>query len=206
MNVIGLDIETGGLDLPFDETKVKFGNIKDPEKKEMKIIREKIKWQERQALDSKTGEILLVCIGRNEKYNDYYGDEYEILEHTWAVLDHALGRGHKIVGHNIFGFDLPFLIRRSYLYGVKIPHTIYNHQFRRWNEGFADTMKLWALTDFQCFISLNDLDQFLGGPGVPSGKGFREEWEKDQLAAIDYCHGDVEAVLRCANKMGVESL
>ena len=206
MNIIGLDIETGGLDLAFDEKTVKTGHLKDPVKIEMKIIKEKLKWQQKQALDAQTGEVLLVSIGRDGTYNDYYGDEDEILEHTWAVLDHALGRGHRIVGHNIFGFDLPFLIRRSYLHGVRVPVSIFNHQYRRWNEGFKDTMKLWSLADYQSFISLSNLSAFLGGPPVGKGDKFSEMWEKDQLMAIDYCHSDIEAVLFCANKMGVAEL
>lgn len=206
MNLIGVDIETGGLDLPFDESKVKFGNTKDPAKREMKIIREKLKWQKKQALDSLTGEVLLVCIGRKGSYSDYHGDESDILERTWSAIDYALGRGHRIVGHNLFGFDLPFLVRRSYLYGIKVPVSVFNHTYRRWNEGFVDTMKMWALSDYQCFISLNELDRFLGGPGVGKGDNFLELWEEDQLAAITYCHDDIDATLRVANKMGVEEL
>ena len=206
MIVEAFDIETGPVGGKFDESTVKFGSLKDPVKKERKIIEAMIKWEQNQALNPETGEILLIVISDGHSYFDFYGDEAEMLGEVWDHFRESLDRGNRLVGHNCFGFDLPFMMKRSYIHGLSIPIGIYNHLYRRWGEHFVDTMKLWTLGAYQEFITLDKLDRLFGGPGVGKGKKFKELWERDQQKAIEYCHGDVDATLRVSKQMGVYSL
>lgn len=50
----------------------------------------------------------------------YSEDERAVLQGFWSTLSMAKGTPFRMVGFNIKDFDLPFLVTRSFLKGVKI--------------------------------------------------------------------------------------
>lgn len=153
----------------FDPAAVAVGNLKDPAKIDAKIatardvhaalaasvsIRREAahaahvaKFVERAALSPLTGCVkaigLLQCDDNTAAELWYTGEGYDesrIIGQFWATV--AAAPDHAFVGHNIFGFDLPFLVRRSWLLGVDVPAGVRDGRY--WSRQFVDTMDVWG--------------------------------------------------------------
>lgn len=49
--------------------------------------------------------------------------EAELITSAWRVIDEYMGDGHRLITYNGIDFDIPFMVRRSILWGVsKPPH------------------------------------------------------------------------------------
>lgn len=202
MSYLYFDIETGPLPEaeleaalpPFDEADVKLGNLKDPFKIEAKIAEARVKHREnfmaRAALDPMTGRLLafgardeegkatIVCVD----------DERLLLEQAWGYFNGVTSFTH-FVGFNIFAFDLPFLIRRSWKLGVRVP---FRRQKRYWPECFVDLREIWQLGDYQGRGSLGAISKFLGvGEKNGDGAQFAELLVRDRAAALGYLENDL---------------
>lgn len=216
---IVFDIETGPLPdeildqliPPFDPDAVKLGNLKDPAK-----IAEKIAEAERNhvtdfkakaALSPISGQVL--AIGYLESKDDAeptmeaYEHEEVMLEDFWLQFSACAKRPVKMIGHNILGFDLPFLVRRSFVHGVTVPAAVMDQSRRYWHKCFIDTMKYWACGEYQTFIGLDRLSAVLGCVGRKNGNGadFAELLKSDRGAALAYLENDLRVQLECAQRL-----
>jgi len=136
--------------------------------------------------------------------------EDALLSVFWRLTMRAIASKESLVGHNILGFDLPFLLRRSWLLGVEPTADIYDGRY--WHRCYIDTMKRWQCGSYQeRFVKLDALAQAFGvlrklDTGGVSGAEFsRFYWgsaEERQLA-IEYLVRDVEITAAVAGKMGV---
>jgi hypothetical protein len=93
-----------------------------------------------------------------------------------------------VAGHNIKGFDLPFLIRSSVYNGVRIPPQC--HPFgvrsRYYPNFYKDTMELIGAGEWNYFMSLDKLAKILGIAGKNgSGKDFWKASRPDQEAYLE---------------------
>lgn len=131
-------------------------------------------------------------------------NEGEMLRQFWECFTVASNGQTKLIGFNTHGFDLPFMVRRSWGCGVKVPKNILGYGGRYWHETFVDLMAIWRLGSWKDFISLDLLSKFLG-VGAKNGNGeyFHLLWDKNRKAAVDYLHNDVKLAFDCALKMGV---
>lgn len=130
--------------------------------------------------------------------------ERVLLQGFWEAI---AGRKSPWVGHNIHGFDLPFLVRRSYLLGVDVPRQQLM-KGRYFTDRFVDTMVLW-----QCggrdYVSLDRICKALGIPGKGdecSGKDFHRMFDaggEDRVKALAYLAHDLDMTLGVAEAMGV---
>lgn len=169
---------------------------------------------ERAALNAGTGQVLAIGCYRvvdgkpkgTIKYNETFDDdgERQLLQGFWGIVsDVVLSKGHRLVGHNIHGFDLPFLIRRSWLLGVIVPEGLLING-RYWHESFIDTMKLWGCGTFNGFIGLDELAKYLGLPGKNgNGADFARLLKTDRQAAINYLQNDLTLTYAVAERLGV---
>jgi predicted PolB exonuclease-like 3'-5' exonuclease len=101
--------------------------------------------------------------------------------------------GLTFVGHNIIGFDLPFLWKRAMILGVKPPRC-FPRAPKAWSEGVADTMLLWDPTQ-RAGGSMDRICRFLGIPGKGDMRGSMvwPMYQEGRLTEIAlYCKGDVE--------------
>lgn len=97
------------------------------------------------------------------------------------------------IGHNIIGFDLPFIKHRSIINQVKPPI-----QFRKafdakpWSAEVADTMLMWS-SDKEKRASMDKLCKAFGiqGKGDFDGSMVADTWPTDPQKVIDYCADDV---------------
>lgn len=128
------------------------------------------------------------------------GDENTMLEHFYShVFDMVCTEYHggiasqnlTVCGHNIAGFDLPFLKHRSIILGVKPPVALLKAMNAKpWDTCIADTMTLW---DSQKRASMDKLCKAFGleGKGDFDGSMVAETWPVDHQKVIDYCKDDV---------------
>jgi len=119
-------------------------------------------------------------------------DEAEVIEGFFDDLRRA--KNTVLVGHNLIGFDLPFLRKRAICLGVPLPS---NARFPRdpkpWDKGVHDTMVMWA--GARDTISMDRLCNILGleGKGGFDGSQVARAWAEgrhEEIAA--YCTQDVE--------------
>ncbi len=130
------------------------------------------------------------------------GDEKTMLEHFYShVFDMVCTEYHggvasqnlTVCGHNIAGFDLPFLKHRSIILGVKPPVAMLKAMNAKpWDTCIADTMLMWS-SDSQKRASMDKLCKAFGfeGKGNFDGSMVAETWPVDPQKVIDYCKDDV---------------
>ena len=215
------DIETGSLPASeieriapnFDESSVKVGNF-GIEKAIEKINSAKASHfnqiREKAALNAEYGKVLAIGIKfpADEKVSVVLGEEKDILEAFWLYALESYGGGGEIwIGFNSNNFDLPFLLRRSMILGVKVPKQL-TPSPRYWPGDFwIDLMDLWKAGDYRATISL---DRFCKAANLEgkngSGKWFSQLLKEDKEAAIKYLENDIEITAQLAEKvMGVFS-
>ena len=119
-------------------------------------------------------------------------DERRVLSEFFAAINPY--KTHVIVGHNIAGFDLPFLRKRAVILGVDLPGPQHlPRDPKAWDKNINDTMVMFAGS--RDFIGLDRLCQVLGVPGKGGMDGSHvasmwAEGRHDEIAA--YCAKDVE--------------
>lgn len=204
------DIETGPLPaaeiaamLPeFDPAEVKTGNLKDAEKIAAKIAEAKANhladFTERAALSPVTGRVL--CIGwlaggTFSVHGD--DDEAQLLCDFWTATE-----GVELIGFNCIPFDLPFLIRRSWKFGVAVPTHIRHGRY--FSDSITDLRNEWQLGDKNFRGGLDYVAKFLGvGEKNGSGANFATAWETDRKGALAYLETDCRLTAKIAERMGI---
>lgn len=132
--------------------------------------------------------------------------ERDMLRQFWDVFRLVNAAGFKMIGFNNCGFDLPFLVRRSWQQCVKVPRNIMTLGGRYWCDTFVDLMIMWRCGAYREFISLDALARFLG-VGAKNGTGalFYRLWQTDMDAAVDYLVNDLSITYESAIHMGAIS-
>ena len=132
--------------------------------------------------------------------------EKEIIEQFLSLADAVLSDSGSLVGHNIIGFDLPFLLRRGLKHGIRPPKTITNALAQYRPNNLIDTMREWQFGNrAEGFAKLDQLAAFFGtrrktGDGADFHKKFFGTPEK-RIEALEYLHNDVVMTAGVAVKM-----
>lgn len=231
MTTIIFDIETGPLPeaeleamLPaFDPAEVKTGNLKDPAKIADKIAEAEANHRrdffDKAALDPLTGRVVAIGVkvfdasgevladGHQYFSNGRFSiighdDEARTLREFWDATRGQMGRLNPLIGFNIFGFDLPFLFRRSWKHRVAIPFGL--RRGRYWSDQLVDLRDVWQLGDRQARGSLDSIAKhFDVGSKNGDGKAFAELWQSDRKSAEAYLRNDIELTAKVADALGV---
>lgn len=198
------DIETSALppeklDLVKPEFKAP-SNYKDADKIAANIAEQEASWREKAALDATTGQILCIGMSIDLSLDVTQAPEAETIERFWNWLELRLWAAETVIGFCVYNFDLPFLVRRSWVLGVEVPKMI--RKGRYWHEGIIDLADIWKLGNFDQRVSLNVLARALGvGSKSINGAEFGRLWETDRPAAIAYVENDLTLTRLCAEKM-----
>ena len=133
---------------------------------------------------------------------DCRDSEKTMLEHFYShVFDMAGIETHTgvvqqpvtFIGHNIIGFDLPFIKHRSIINRVKPPvQFLKAFDAKPWGNEVADTMLMWS-ADKEKRASMDKLCRAFGIPGKGDfdGSMVADTWPVDPQKVIDYCADDV---------------
>ncbi len=123
--------------------------------------------------------------------NDLDNESYAISMFFDAVRSQSRA---VLVGHNILGFDIPFLTKRAVVLGVKLPFSSsWPRDPKPWEKSCQDTMIMWA--GGRGTVSMNDLCDIFGIPGKGDGMHGSEvaqawaDGRHDEIA--EYCREDV---------------
>jgi len=123
-----------------------------------------------------------------QEFNDWV-DRFAICH---ANSQHLI----TLCGHNIYGFDLPFIKHRSIINKV-MPSRHIESLFTasRYSDRIQDTMLLWS-QEKDKRVSMNRLCRALGieDDGGFDGSMVADAWETDRQKVIDHCILDVKRV------------
>lgn len=198
--VLGKFADPTPVPVPFDPASVKTGNLKDADKIAAKIEECRIAHEAEQeekcnpakALDKlKEKACLKGHLGRLYAFgarDDGFireisqiaaptpAQESVLLERILTLMGNHIdvhGSKAKIVGWNTEGFDIPFLIQRAIILGVKIPFAVRTPLY--YNEWSVDLMSKWACGS-RDYVGLGTAAKSLGLGGKMNLDG-RLPWE-----------------------------
>lgn len=203
MNII-FDIET----IPQDQKRLlalapEFranSNLKDPAKIKADIAEKRRRYLADAALDWKTAQIVLVGVQYiGGKYKANIAPEKVLIAST---LDYIAESETFIGGHNVKGFDLPMLINRARVHGLKIPEGLMKGRY--WSDKIFDTLEIISFFSSRN-IEGNGVDAVAKAFGLPEklgrGADFVALWKADRKKAISYnerdCLIECEIAQRC---------
>lgn len=130
--------------------------------------------------------------------------ERRLLQDFFRVISDAYCPGDRItyIGHNIIGFDLPFLWKRAMVLGVK-PPTLFPRNPKPWVDTVVDTMLLWD-SQQRAGGSMDRICRLLGIPGKGDMDGSKV-WpmvRDGRIAEVaEYCRGDVDRTRQMHRRM-----
>ena len=191
---IVVDIETIPADDMGDDLKPQcaLGNLVDP----VKIAAKQKEWEEdgqvkRMSLSPSMNKIvsLHMWASRSNLIIPYSPkSEKEMLKNFWCeILDIDL-----IVGYNLINFDLPTILMRSMLHGIKPSKELPLRKYSR--EPIFDVMQELAFWNPENWKGLDWWAKRLGiGATIGSGADIYKLWKEGKQEEIDaHCRRDVE--------------
>ena len=153
------------------------------------------------SFDGTYGQIACIGYAFDDEPVQTVGTHLQMTEHT-ILADFAADINSrkitKIVGHNVFDFDLEFIKKRSIIKGVKIELPFLASKY---DSIFFDTMTKWST---QKRISMDKLARVLGieGKGDVDGSMVWDMYQRGEDKAIaDYCADDVRMVREIYKRM-----
>lgn len=179
-------------------------NYKDKEKIAESVAEQFRNWKDRAALDATTGRVLCIGTLENNVFSVIEGKEDWILQQFWLWLEvRHLAMGHTVAGFSIFHFDLPFLVRRSWINGITVPSIARrSNKWQPWNEDIHDIANDWQCGNREQTISLDTLAKCLGvGAKNGSGKDFASLYVTNKPQAMEYLKNDLELTRKCYNRL-----
>ena len=121
------------------------------------------------------------------------------------------GISMRLAGHNIKKFDVPFLVKRMIINGVKVPPMLEVWGKKPWEVHHVDTGELWSLGSWEGYVSLDLLTCVLGIDSPKSimkgeyvGSYFHASKEYDKIK--DYCEEVIKAVAKILHLWSKSSL
>lgn len=142
-----------------------------------------------------SGQVIHGCLGWDGEARKFHCDERATLSGFWEVMRGFRPSVDRVVGHNLFDFDLKFIYKRSVIHGVRPTVELSFARYR--NQPLFDTMCEWERWGYGSKISLDQLARVLNLPSSKSdgvdGSHISELYEAGEHQKIyDYCLRDVE--------------
>ena len=210
MKHIVFDIET----VPQDPAKLlalapeftAAANLKDPDKIAASIAKKKADYLADAALNWKTAEVVLIGAGDETEILSFTADsEKQLIAEFLDVLGDALGDGVVVGGHNVKSFDLPMLVNRARVHGLKIPRNVLSFWRGRpqWHDNIFDTLEILSFGKSFDGNGVDDVARVFGlPPKLGHGGDFPLLWRADRAGAIAYNRRDVEIEIEIARACG----
>ncbi len=212
---------------PFDEGKVKLGQrvkreaiVAKIEQDRAKHAREEEEWEyqcgkaqrdhweafvEKAPLNAATGQVLAIGLGTGGQKYIMHGEETALIAQFWSLFDLCVPHLF-LAGYYSRQFDLPFLIRRSWILDIHIPvDVIYDGRRKYFNDTFVDLFDVWSCGAYGERVGLETISAAMGGPKKPSNvkaDTFWKEWlngDRDEAAA--YLENDIAMTELLATKL-----
>ena len=210
MKHIVFDIET----VPQDPAKLlalapeftAAANLKDPDKIAASIAKKRADFLADAALNWKTAEVVLIGAGDDTEIRSFTADsEKQLLGDFLDLVSAALGDGVVVGGHNVKGFDLPMLVNRARVHGLKIPRNVLSvwRGRQQWHDNIFDTLEILSFGKSFDGNGVDDVARVFGlPPKLGHGGDFPLLWRADRDGAIAYNRRDVEIEIEIARICG----
>ena len=210
MKHIVFDIET----VPQDEAKLlalapeftAAANLKDPEKIAASIAKKRADYLADAALNWKTAEVVLIGAGDDAGIQSLTShSEKRLVGDFLDRISAALGDGVVVGGHNVKGFDLPMLVNRARVHGLKIPANVLTFWKGRpqWADNIFDTLEILSFGKSFDGNGVDDVARVFGlPPKLGHGGEFPLLWRADREGALAYNRRDVEIEIEIARVCG----
>lgn len=191
----------------FKPEEVALGNRKDPAKIEAYLKEAQLKHEEafyqKAALSATTGRVLIVGVMNESGEPEFLeGKEEDIVYEFWGLW--SIRSSVSFIGFNCKAFDIPFLVRRSWALGVRVPVDVCG---KRQSERIIDVFERWMVgvpKSENGTSDLNMVSKTLGFAGKNGkGKDFANLYISDRKKALDYAANDLALTRGVALKMGV---
>lgn len=151
------------------------------------------------SFDGLYGSIACICWAKDHLSVDHTlhdASEPDLLADFFlSIEDMTRHQGDvRFIGHNIVGFDLPFIKHRAIIHGIKPPHALLRaFAAKPWDGVVHDTMLMWS-TDRERRTSMDKLCRAFGIPGKGDfdGSMVADTWPVDPKKVIAYCIEDVK--------------
>jgi predicted PolB exonuclease-like 3'-5' exonuclease len=147
------------------------------------------------ALEGSTGRIVCICLLVDDgtqvsEVAFIHEDEAQILHGFWGFIK----EDDAIVGHNVLGFDLPFILQRSWVHDIRPSRSVNMRKY--YTDEVFDTMQVW--TNWGKGVKLDSIAHALGcGAKTASGTDVAKWWATRELDKIvAYCMEDVRITYR----------
>lgn len=175
-------------------------------------------WPRMAGLYPEWGKIVCISMGQLQfdetghpndfKAVSYYGnDEKQLLQdflQTAAKITQKYP-DMKWVGHNIKGFDMPYIIKRALINGIPVPKAFHLQKQKPWENCLLDTMDIWKFGGWNS-AKLGLISELLGIPSpkdAMSGPEVNEYYWAGRLEEIKtYCEKDIKATAEIMLKIG----
>lgn len=219
---LAFDIETYPLEVEYDDNEnIKKAWIKECDKKKFNLNDDTILpgtheyykncWYEHASFYPAFARILCISTfgiidGKEYKESFYSEDELKIIFKFFVLLDHY--KVNILIGHNIFDFDIEFIIQRAMSHGYTrrfIPKVINKIGNQKWDMKWVhDTMDVFRMS------SRPSLDLLCHQFGIPSPKDGGMDGSKirefinnggDLKTVVEYCERDVYANFQVFEKI-----
>ena len=181
-------------------------NLKDPDKIAASIAKKKADYLADAALNWKTAEVVLIGAGDETEILSFTNDtEKQLLADFLNLLGDALGDGVVVGGHNVKAFDLPMLVNRARVHGLKIPRNVLSFWRGRpqWHDNIFDTLEILSFGKSFDGNGVDDVARVFGlPPKLGHGGDFPLLWRADRDGAIAYNRRDVEIEIEIARACG----
>ena len=210
MKNIVFDIET----VPQDPAKLlalapeftAAANLKDPDKIAASIAKKRADFLADAALNWKTAEVVLIGAGDDTEIRSFTADsEKQLLGDFLDLVSAALGDGVVVGGHNVKAFDLPMLVNRARVHGLKIPRNVLSvwRGRQQWHDNIFDTLEILSFGRSFDGNGVDDVARVFGlPPKLGHGGDFPLLWRADREAALAYNRRDVEIEIEIARICG----
>lgn len=145
--------------------------------------------------DDRFGRLRYGVLGWDAEREQFTCSEQQILTEFWEMLQGFRPSVDRIVGHNLFDFDLKFIYKRSVVHGVEPTVELSFARYR--NQPLFDTMYEWERWGYGSKISLDRLARVLNFPsskdaGVDGSRVCELFAAGEHRVIHDYCLRDVE--------------
>lgn len=173
-------------------------------------------YQSEAALYPEWGRIICISIGQirvdeneNMKFaakTFYEGDEKQIIEDFNETLKKIFFKipNIKLVGHNVRGFDIPYICKRSIVNGVAIPRQLHMQKIKPWESCLLDTAEIWKFGGWNG-AKLGVICELIGIPSpkekMEGGEVGREYYKGNIDKIVEYCERDIKATANVMLKM-----
>lgn len=160
-------------------------------------------------LHAHLGRVLAIGVVANGQFTCLEGEEPQILATFWGLFRECSTRAREVIGHYCTGFDLPFMVRRSWALKVQVPSELYNWngRFLGWHPLVKDTATLWLLGQYNrdAKWSLDAVGSCLGSGGKTvedvTGKGWWRTYQTDREKALAYLENDCRQAMAIYESM-----